>query len=57
VLVQNAPTVVPYGERILVRRTAVVTRASGLERAWTRLAGMMELTELYDVSFTERRRL
>jgi hypothetical protein len=48
VLVQNAPTVVPYGERILVR---------GLERAWTRLAGMMELTELYDVSFTERRRL
>lgn len=57
VLVQNAPTQVPYGERIVVKRTAVVTRASGVERAWTKLSGMLELTELYDVSFTERRRL
>ena len=57
VLVQDAPTDVPYGERIVVRRTALVTRASGLERAWTKLSGMFELTELYDVSFTERRRL
>jgi hypothetical protein len=57
VLVKNAPTDVPYGDRIKVRRTAVVTRASAFERAWTRFVGNFELTELYDVSFTERRRL
>jgi hypothetical protein len=57
VLVHDAPTDVPYGERIVVRRVATVIRASLLERAWTRLAGNFELTELYDVSFSERRRL
>lgn len=57
VLVQDAPTDVPFGERIVVKRTAIVTRASAVERAWTRLSGMFELTELYDVSFTQRRRL
>ena len=44
-------------ERILVRRTATIVRAGLLERAWTRLAGNFELTELYDVSFSERRKL
>ena len=57
VLVKDAPTDVPFGDKILVRRTAVVTRASTLERAWTKLIGNFELTELYDVSFTERRKL
>ncbi len=57
VQVRDAPTDVPYGERIVVKRTAIVTRASGFERAWTRLSGMFELTELYDVSFTDRRSL
>ena len=57
VLVQDAPTDAPYGERIVVRRRATVIRAGLLERAWTRLAGNFELTELYDVSFSERRRL
>jgi hypothetical protein len=57
VLVHDAPTDVPYGERIVVRRTATVIRAGLIERIWTRLAGNFELTELYDVSFSERRRL
>jgi len=57
VLVHDAPTDVPYGERIVVQRVATVIRAGLLERAWTRLAGNFELTELYDVSFSERRRL
>ncbi len=57
VQVQNAPTDVPFGEKLVVRRTAIVTRASALERVWTRLIGHFELTELYDVSFTDRRRL
>ena len=57
VLVHDAPTDVPYGERIVVQRTATIIRAGLLERAWTRIAGNFELTELYDVSFTERRKL
>jgi hypothetical protein len=57
VLVHDAPTNVRYGERVLVRRTATIIRAGLIERAWTRLAGNFELTELYEVSFSERRRL
>ncbi len=57
VLVHDAPTEVPYGETLVVRRTATVVRAGLAERVWTRFAGNFELTELYDVSFTERRRL
>jgi hypothetical protein len=57
VLVHDAPTDAPHGKRIVVRRTATVIRAGLLERVWTRLAGNFELTELYDVSFSERRRL
>jgi hypothetical protein len=55
VQVIDAPERPPYGDKIVVRRTAVVTRAGVLERLWTRLLGNLELTELYDVSFTERR--
>ena len=57
VLVHDAPTEAPYGERLIVRRTATVVRAGWSERAWTRLIGNFELTELYDVSFSDRRRL
>ena len=57
VQVMNAPDLPPFGDRIVVKRTAVVTRASAVERAWTRIVGNLELTELYDVSFTDRRRL
>jgi len=55
VQVIDAPDLPPFGDRILVRRRAVVTRAGAVERLWTRLVGNLELTELYDVSFTERR--
>lgn len=57
VQVHDSPTSVPYGQRLIVRRTATVVRAGRLERLWTRLAGHLELTELYEVSFSERRRL
>jgi hypothetical protein len=57
VLVHDAPTHVPYGERITVRRTATVIRAGVLERIVTQLIGNLELTELYDVSFSDRRTL
>jgi hypothetical protein len=57
VLVHDAPTSVPFGDKATFRRTATVVRASAIERLWTRLTGNFELTELYDVSFTERMRL
>ena len=57
VLVLDAPTDIPFGEKIVLRRTAIVTRAGALERIWTKWIGNFELTELYDVSFTERRSL
>lgn len=57
VIVHDAPTDVPYGETLVVRRTATIIRAGLIERMWTELVGNLELTELYDVSFTERRRL
>ena len=53
----DAPERAPYGEKIVVRRRALVTRASIFEQWWTRFAGNLQLTELYDVSFTEKRSL
>lgn len=57
VLVQNAPTETPFGFRITVERRATIVRAGLIERLWTRVLGNFELTELYDVSFTDRRAL
>jgi len=57
VRVIDAPERPPYGERIVARRRAVVTRAGAFGKLWTTLAGNLELTELYDVSFSEKRSL
>ncbi len=48
---------VPYGEKVQIRRNATVTRASRLDQALTKLAAHMELTELYEVSFSSRSKL
>jgi hypothetical protein len=55
VLVHDAPTHVDYGERLVVRRTATVVRAGLLDRLRARLEGYRELTELYEVSFSQGR--
>ena len=57
VRVHGDPVVVHFGEQITLRRTATVTRATWLERAWTRFAAQFELAELYEVSFTPRKSL
>jgi hypothetical protein len=44
---------VPFGERIVVRRRATVVRANGLDRLRAKIAGYLELTELYEVSFSD----
>lgn len=57
VLVHEAPTDVAFGERIVCRRLATVIRGNWFDRLWARWRGTMEITELYDLSFTSRRRL
>lgn len=51
VLVQGAPATIPFGERHTLRAKATVRQASGLRRWWTRVWGIREFYELYDVGF------
>jgi len=55
VQVHDAPTGVAFGERLVVRRTATVVRGGPLDRLRARIEGYLELTELYDVSFSDGR--
>ncbi len=55
VLVHGSPMNPPYGEVMVERRMATVTRASWLERTWTRLTGDLDCLSLLEVSFTDRR--
>ncbi len=57
VCVHGASIVVGFGERRVEQRTATVERASSLERLWTKFAGHFEMTELYEVSFSDRTKL
>ncbi len=53
VLIHGAPVMAPYGEIVTEDRTATITRASALERLWTRLTGDLEFMELCEFSFSE----
>ena len=55
VRIQGAPIKVRFGDRVNLRRTATVTRAGTVRRMLTHLAGYLELTELYEVSFSDGR--
>ncbi len=55
VMVHDAPTSVPFGERLVVRRTATVVRGGLLGKMRARIEGYLELTELYEVSFSDGR--
>ena len=55
VLIQGAPIVVRCGEQLNLRRTATVVRAAPWKRMLMHVAGYLELTELYDVSFSDGR--
>lgn len=57
VKVHGAPIRTVFGQKLVERRRATVTRAGLLRRAWTRLAARFEMKELYEVSFTPRRSL
>ncbi|WP_435229963.1 hypothetical protein ACMAZE_14560 [Pseudopelagicola sp. nBUS_20] len=43
----------PYGEVVIEDRTATISRASKLERLWTRATGDFEFMELCEFSFSE----
>ncbi len=55
VTVHDAPTHVNFGEKIVVQRTATVVRGNPLDRLRARMEGYLELTELYEVSFSDGR--
>jgi hypothetical protein len=55
VMVHDAPTQVEFGGRLVVRRTATVVRGSLLDRLRAQIEGYLELTELYEVSFSDGR--
>jgi uncharacterized Zn finger protein len=57
VKVHGEPIHVPYGETGRFRRMATVTRASAVERIWTKMTGRLEMMELLEFSFSERTRL
>lgn len=42
-----------YGELVEEQRTAVIVRASGVERLWTRMTGDFEFMELCEFSFSD----
>lgn len=55
VRVHGDPIRVRFGQSMTLHRDATVERAGWLERQWTRLIARLELTELYEVSFTPGR--
>lgn len=57
VRVHGAPVRVRFGERMTERRTATVTRANLFERAWTRIKGDFDITEMYEITFSSGARL
>ncbi len=53
VLVQGPEIMAPFGEMVVEKRTAIITRASKLEQLWTRATGDFEFMELCEFSFSE----
>ncbi len=52
VQVQGPEIMAAYGELVEQQRTATITRASGVERFWTRMTGGFEFMELCEFSFS-----
>jgi hypothetical protein len=52
VIVHGNDIHVGFGERVVIRRDAIVVRATALERLRTRALAYLELTELYEVGFS-----
>jgi hypothetical protein len=55
VQVHGAPVIISFGEKVSFDRNATVRRAGLLRRLWTKVAGHLEMAELYEVSFNPGR--
>ena len=55
VRVHGDPVRLPYGTAIELRRRATVSRAGLLAQWWTKLRGSLELTELYEITFSSEK--
>ncbi|MGR3494448.1 hypothetical protein [Citreimonas sp.] len=53
VKVQGPEIMAPFGEIVREDREAIITRASTIERLWTRMTGDFEVMELCEFSFSE----
>ena len=53
VLVHGTPIMAAYGELIVEDRNATITRASAVERLWTKLTGDFGFMELCEFSFSD----
>lgn len=57
VLVHGKPIMAAYGEVIVEDREATITRATAIERLWTRLTGDFGFMELCEFSFSDEVKL
>ena len=55
VRVHGAAVRLPYGESITLRRRATVSRAGLVAQWWTKLRSHLDLTELYEITFTSEK--
>jgi hypothetical protein len=53
-LVHGAPSRIGYGQRVSLRCSATVIRATAFGRLWTQFAGLLEFAALYEVGFERR---
>jgi len=53
VLVHGSPVMAAYGEVVVEDRMATITRATWVERQWTRMTGDFDFLELCEFSFSE----
>lgn len=55
VRVHGDPVRLPYGEAITLRRRATVSRAGLVAQWWTKIRANLDLTELYEITFTSEK--
>ena len=56
VIVHGAPSRIPFGEKMTVQCRATLVRAGPWQRLRARYEGYLELTELFEVSFSPGRK-
>lgn len=55
VRVHGEPVRLPFGEALTLRRRATVSRAGLLARWWTQARANLDLTDLYEITFSSER--